>query len=101
MSDEGRRLALARDEFFESLMGSSTIEGIAHGVYLRNRLEYAFVSGWEAGRKDATPPPQPSASEGSVPEMAVSMCSSSQYAKGWNDCRAAMLAAPQPTTKKG
>lgn len=57
---EGRRLAIARDEFFASLSGV-TLEGAPSGRYLRNRLELAFVEGWHAKARDATPQPPPEA----------------------------------------
>ena len=72
-------------------------------AYRKGYMPDAMVEEWEAFDWRATPQPQPEQAESvEVPELSVSMCSSSQYAKGWNDCRAAMIAAaPQPTTKKG
>lgn len=51
---EGRRLALARDYFFDSVTGRTISNGKASGAYLRNRIELAFIAGWEAGRKDSS-----------------------------------------------
>lgn len=45
--NDGRRLAKARDEFFASLSGS-LLTGAPLGKYLRNRLEVAFIAGWDA-----------------------------------------------------
>lgn len=94
---EGRRIAIARDEFFASLSGA-TLSGAPTGVYLRNRLELAFIEGWKAAKLDASTAPVASESRGSVPEhLTVSMCRSYDYAAGWNACRDAMLAAaPTP-----
>jgi len=50
--NEGRRIAIARDEFFASLSGA-TISGAPTGVCLRNRLELAFIEGWKAAKLDA------------------------------------------------
>jgi hypothetical protein len=48
-SNEGRLLAKARDKFFRE---NPTLLGLgAAGIYLKNRLEKAFISGWDAGKK--------------------------------------------------
>ena len=46
-------LARARDEWFESPEGKNCCIGASSGQYLRNRLERAFLAGWDAhlGRK--------------------------------------------------
>jgi hypothetical protein len=41
-------LAKARDKFFESLQGDALTVGMPGGQYLRNRLEAAFIAGWNA-----------------------------------------------------
>ena len=65
---EGRRIAIARDEFFASLSGA-TLSGAPTGVYLRNRLELAFIEGWKAAKLDASTAPAASESRGSVPAV--------------------------------
>lgn len=57
MSELRNALAIARDDFFASLSGA-TLDGAPSGKYLRNRLELAFVSGWDAHEK-RTPPASP------------------------------------------
>ena len=44
-------LAKARDEWFESEDGKKCSEGQASGQYLNNRLERAFIAGWDAHKK--------------------------------------------------
>jgi hypothetical protein len=39
--------AKARDEWFNSFDGVRCLDGTAEGQYLRNRLECAFLAGWE------------------------------------------------------
>lgn len=39
-------IAKARDEWFESKEGIECQDGEADGKYLRNRLEAAFIAGW-------------------------------------------------------
>ena len=41
-------LAKARDRWLESKEGIACCECRAEGQYLRNRLESAFISGWNA-----------------------------------------------------
>lgn len=41
-------LARAIDKWFKSEDGKKSTEGITHGRYLRNRLELAFIAGWDA-----------------------------------------------------
>ena len=48
---DGRRLAKARDKFFEKRKGVLLV-GSAKGQNLRNRLEVAFIVGYEAGFYD-------------------------------------------------
>lgn len=60
---EGRRIAIARDEFFASLSGA-TLSGAPTGVYLRNRLELAFIEGWKAAKLDDSTAPAASESRG-------------------------------------
>ncbi len=45
--------AKARDEWFNSTEGSSCLSGITSGKYLRNRLERAFIAGFDAAIKEA------------------------------------------------
>ena len=40
--------ASARDKWFESAEGKRATEGSAEGQYLRNRVERAFLAGWDA-----------------------------------------------------
>lgn len=44
-------LAKARDMFFWTKRGEKLCEGTATGQYLKNRLEDAFVAGWDACKK--------------------------------------------------
>lgn len=46
----GQLTAEARDAWFKSPEGEQCQSGVAEGVYLRNRLESAFLAGVEAGR---------------------------------------------------
>lgn len=54
MADLRNDLAKARDAWFESAEGRQVADGRGIGVhaddefYLRNRLELAFLAGWEA-----------------------------------------------------
>jgi len=41
-------LAKARDKWLESDEGKGCSEGHAHGQFLRNRIELAFIAGWTA-----------------------------------------------------
>ncbi len=41
-------LAKARDRWLESKDGAKCCEGKTHGIYLKNRLERAFIAGWDA-----------------------------------------------------
>lgn len=41
-------LAKARDKWLESQEGQICSAGEAHGQFLRNRIEKAFIAGWEA-----------------------------------------------------
>lgn len=52
MSDNRNDLAKARDTWLDSKQGQTCAGGIAEGVYLKNRLETAFISGWEAKDKE-------------------------------------------------
>lgn len=51
----GKALSKERDQWFASLSGA-TLEGSPSGKYLRNRLELAFIGGWDAREKYPTPP---------------------------------------------
>ncbi len=46
----GQLIAASRDAWFNSFEGELCLEASAGGVYLRNRLERAFLAGVEAGR---------------------------------------------------
>ena len=46
-------LAKARDKWMDSERGRKCAEGVTNGQYLRNRLEVAFIAGWNAGEKHA------------------------------------------------
>lgn len=46
---EGQCIAEARDEYFKSKEGERILEGSSSGKYLMNRLELAFIAGWDAG----------------------------------------------------
>lgn len=52
MENEGKKLAVARDKWFTSNEGMQCLEDTAAGHYLKNRLERAFIAGWDA-RKNA------------------------------------------------
>lgn len=75
-------LAIARDEFFASLSGA-TLEGAPSGKYLRNRLELAFVSGWDAREKQspASPASKPAGEDARDAERYqwLRNCSLNQY----------------------
>jgi hypothetical protein len=51
MSDLRNDLAKARDIWLDSDEGIRCIEGSATGRYLQNRVEHAFVSGWNANTR--------------------------------------------------
>jgi len=51
MKDMRSPLAKARDKWFDSQDGKACQEGATQGQYLRNRLEQAFIAGWEACEK--------------------------------------------------
>lgn len=42
------KLAKARDRWLQSDEGEKCSTGQTHGQYLRNRIERAFIAGWEA-----------------------------------------------------
>jgi hypothetical protein len=46
--NEGQIIAKARDKFFRD--NSNLLEGRTDGQYLRNRLERAFIAGWDAAK---------------------------------------------------
>lgn len=48
MKDLRSPLAVSRDEWMQSIKGTRCAEGTAGGQYLRNRLEMAFIAGWNA-----------------------------------------------------
>jgi len=41
-------LAKARDKWLNSVVSKECRKGVASGQYLRNRLEKAFIAGWDA-----------------------------------------------------
>lgn len=45
--DMRNALAKARDEFFKTEEGVTLCQGTTSGDYLRNRLETAFIAGWD------------------------------------------------------
>lgn len=45
-------LAKVRDEWLKSKEGKECCEGTTKGQYLQNRLERAFIAGWEAYEKN-------------------------------------------------
>lgn len=47
---EGQKIAKARDQYFAG-EGASSLQGKAEGVYLQNRMEKAFIAGWNAAKK--------------------------------------------------
>jgi hypothetical protein len=54
MRDDLRNeMARARDEFLTSTEGRQALDGNVTGAYLRNRMELAFLRGYEAARRDA------------------------------------------------
>ena len=44
-------LAKARDKWLNSEEGKKCCEGTTAGQYLQNRLELAFIAGWDAREK--------------------------------------------------
>lgn len=44
-------LAKARDRWLESEDGKECCRAMAQGQYLRNRIERAFIAGWDACEK--------------------------------------------------
>lgn len=84
---EGRRIAIARDEFFASLSGA-TLAGAPTGVALRNRLELAFVEGWKAAKLDASPtPPDEWRTMESAPRDGTTILAACQCVGAGNDDR--------------
>lgn len=51
MTDMRNDIAKARDKWLESEDGKTSAEGYATGQYLKNRLERAFIAGWNAAAK--------------------------------------------------
>lgn len=51
MADLRSPLAKACDEWLESDDAKTLAEGQTEGVYLRNRLQHAFLAGWNACEK--------------------------------------------------
>ena len=47
-TDLRNSLAKARDSWIESHEGKTCAVGNASGIYLQNRLECAFIAGWNA-----------------------------------------------------
>ena len=45
-------LARARDAWLEGEEGQRCRQGSASGIYLANRLEAAFIAGWDAAKSD-------------------------------------------------
>jgi len=48
MADQRSHLAKTRDDWFESDEGKKCCEGQAFRQYLKNRLELAFIAGYDA-----------------------------------------------------
>lgn len=48
MADIRHPAARARDAWMQSIEGRRCVEGHATGQYLRNRIELAFLAGWNA-----------------------------------------------------
>lgn len=51
MTDMRNDVAKARDEWMLSNEGCRCLDGITSGRYLQNRLEAAFITGWNAREK--------------------------------------------------
>lgn len=51
-SSEGRSIAKARDKWLKSEEGKNYCKGSTSGQYLQNRLELAFIAGWDACKKN-------------------------------------------------
>lgn len=49
--NDGQEIAAAWKAFAVSDLGEKLLDGDARGKYLANRLEAAFISGWEAARR--------------------------------------------------
>lgn len=45
-------LAKARDKWLKSKVGKGCCRGTTTGQYLQNRLERAFIAGWDAYEKN-------------------------------------------------
>jgi hypothetical protein len=50
---EGQAITKAIQEWFSTDQGSACIVGPTDNPYLRNRIEAAFIAGWEAGKQHA------------------------------------------------
>lgn len=48
--NEGPLINAALNTWFASDQGKGCLEGGADGKYLKNRLEAAFIAGWDAGK---------------------------------------------------
>ena len=51
LTNEGHKIAKARDEWLISGAGRHCCAGSATSEYLKNRLVVAFIAGWEARGK--------------------------------------------------
>lgn len=49
IKNEGRQIAIARDKFFQE--NHSLLETQTEGQFLKNRLEIAFIAGWNAAKQ--------------------------------------------------
>ena len=50
IKNDGQQIAKARDKFLKN--HSLLLAGEAHGQFLKNRIEMAFIAGWNAARKE-------------------------------------------------
>jgi len=58
MSQEGKKLAKARDKWLNSDEGKKCCEGSTSGQYLQNRLKFAFIAGWYAKKVEQPAEPE-------------------------------------------
>ena len=81
MTNFGIKLATARDEWMLSSDGCKALAGTASGQYLRNRLELAFIAGWEARAEE--PPSTPSLTVSAADARLAEQPQGAQSAVAW------------------
>jgi hypothetical protein len=58
--NEGPAINAALNAWFATDQGDTCLDGSAAGKYLKNRLEAAFIAGWDARKAASTATPLPS-----------------------------------------